>query len=156
MLNLRQFNKSEHSQSNSDVQHFSRFSISFRVPSNRLGNIGEELDHSQSERLHEDEPAITDTEEVELDTTNPESAEPVAGSSGTRCDKENDVEGIDRQSSVPVVGFSGSRRDQLNISNAPLGEVANVADIEEVHRSVTLSEQVRATSQLQSWIRTER
>ena len=150
MLNLRQFNKSEHSQSDSDAQHFSRFSVSFRVPSSLLGNIGEPLDHSQSERLHEDESATTDAEEVELDTTKLESTESVAGPSGTRWDEDSNVNGIGRQSSPPNAGFSGSRRDHWETVDVSLREVANVTDIQEVRRSVTLTEQVRAVSQLQS------
>ena len=58
MLNLRRSSGSRgESITNSEVRHFSRFSISFRVPSNLLGNIGESLDHSQSERLHDDDPS---------------------------------------------------------------------------------------------------
>ena len=56
MLNLRQINNTDNTKTNSDAQHFSRFSIDFRVPSSLLGNIGEPLDHSQSERIHEDDP----------------------------------------------------------------------------------------------------
>ncbi|EKM56299.1 uncharacterized protein PHACADRAFT_207577 [Phanerochaete carnosa HHB-10118-sp] len=54
MLNLRQLNHTA-SQSSSDPQHFSRFSVSFRVPSDLLGNIGEPLDHGQSERVEGDD-----------------------------------------------------------------------------------------------------
>ena len=55
MLNLRQPNRPEQASSTgSGARHFSRFSISFRIPSDFLGNIGESLDHGQSERLHED------------------------------------------------------------------------------------------------------
>ena len=53
MLNLRQLNNTDNAETNSDAQHFSRFSINFRVPSDLLGDIGEPLDHSQSERIHE-------------------------------------------------------------------------------------------------------
>ena len=56
MLNLRQLNNTDNTETNSDAQHFSRFSIDFRVPSSLLSNIGEPLDHSQSERIHEDDP----------------------------------------------------------------------------------------------------
>ena len=137
MLNLRQFDKSERSQSNSDHQHFSRFSVSFRVPSVLLGSIGQPLDHGQSEHLHEDEPGRrTNAEEVELDTTSLESAEPVAGPPGTRWNKERDG-GIDKRA-APVAGPSGSRRDET--IDTSLGEVADVRDIEEVRRSVTLAE----------------
>ena len=57
MLNLRQSNKSERPSSvDSRARHFSRFSVSFRMPSDFLGNIGEPLDHGQSEwRLCEDD-----------------------------------------------------------------------------------------------------
>ena len=46
MLNLRQLDRSPH-EHNSDADHLSRFSVSFRVPSDILGNIGEPLDLSQ-------------------------------------------------------------------------------------------------------------
>ena len=42
MLNLRQVNRSADTNP-SDMQHFSRFSVSFRVPSDFLGNIGESM-----------------------------------------------------------------------------------------------------------------
>lgn len=48
ILNLRQLNHTVNT--NSDAQHFSRFSVSFRVPPNFIGNIGEPLDNGQSER----------------------------------------------------------------------------------------------------------
>ena len=140
MLNLRQFNKLERSQSNSDAQHFSRLSVSFRVPSNPLGNIGELLDHSQSERLHEDEPVIANAEEVELDTTNLESAESVPRPSGTRLNEGSNAKGIYQQTSMPAADPSCSRRDEE--ADASLREIANVAYIEEVRRSVILAEQV--------------
>ena len=51
MLNLRQFNKSEHSQASSGAQRLSQLSApNFRISSGRLGNIGEPLDHGQAER----------------------------------------------------------------------------------------------------------
>lgn len=53
MLNLRQLNRTA-GESNSDARHFSRFSASFRMPSDFLGNIGEPLDHSQSDLDQED------------------------------------------------------------------------------------------------------
>ena len=56
MLNLRHSARSrEGGVTNSEVRHFSRFSINFRVPSDLLGNIGESLDYSQSERLYDDD-----------------------------------------------------------------------------------------------------
>ncbi|EKM60201.1 uncharacterized protein PHACADRAFT_246056 [Phanerochaete carnosa HHB-10118-sp] len=55
ILNLRQLgHAAEASENNSDAQRFSRFSVSFRVPSDFLGNIGETLDHGQSEQVEED------------------------------------------------------------------------------------------------------
>ena len=55
MLNLRQFNDAAGpSTTNSDVEHFSRFSVNFRVPSHLLGNIGEPLDHNQSDQWRDD------------------------------------------------------------------------------------------------------
>ncbi|GJE99591.1 hypothetical protein PsYK624_158590 [Phanerochaete sordida] len=55
MLNLRQLtHPSAHAAS--DAQHFSRFSGDVRFPSELLGNLGEPLDHSQSENVtHEDD-----------------------------------------------------------------------------------------------------
>lgn len=54
MLNLHQLNHAA-SKSNSDAQHFSRFSVSFRIPSNFLENIGEPLDHGQSKQMEEND-----------------------------------------------------------------------------------------------------
>ena len=64
-------------------QHFSRFSIQFRVSSDLLSNTGESLDHSQSERLHEDEPREHDAldEGRPRVAVDPESNGPVAGPS---------------------------------------------------------------------------
>lgn len=57
ILNLRQL---EHptSEVNSDAQHFSRFSVSFGVPSDFLGNIGEPLDHGPSEPIRDDDDEV--------------------------------------------------------------------------------------------------
>lgn len=52
ILTLRQLNHTAN-KSNSDAQHFSRFSVSFRMPSDFLGNIGEPLDHGRSERVED-------------------------------------------------------------------------------------------------------
>ncbi|GJE99246.1 hypothetical protein PsYK624_154960 [Phanerochaete sordida] len=46
MLNLRQFGQAN-TPTGTTEWHSSRFSVSFRVPSDILGNIGEPLDHSQ-------------------------------------------------------------------------------------------------------------
>ena len=54
MLNLHQLNKVGSTKTNTDAQHFLCFSVDFRAPSNFLDNIGEPLDYSQSEQLHED------------------------------------------------------------------------------------------------------
>ena len=53
MLNLRQLNHAA-DDSDSDAQHFSRFSVNFRVPSDFLENIGESLDHSRARAASED------------------------------------------------------------------------------------------------------
>lgn len=54
MLNLRQLNPTtQASENNSEAQHFSRFSMSFRTPSDFLGNIGEPLDHDQVGQMEE-------------------------------------------------------------------------------------------------------
>ena len=45
MLNLRQLSQPG-GDATSAAEHFSRFSVNFRVPSDFLGNIGEPLDHS--------------------------------------------------------------------------------------------------------------
>ncbi|EKM60270.1 uncharacterized protein PHACADRAFT_189403 [Phanerochaete carnosa HHB-10118-sp] len=52
ILNLRQLNHATGS-SNSDVKHFSRFSLHFRIPSDCLGNIGEPLEHGQPKMMLE-------------------------------------------------------------------------------------------------------
>ena len=56
MLNLRQLNKSEHTQASSALPPLSQVSVpNLRVPSGLLGNIGEPLDHEQMERyIYED------------------------------------------------------------------------------------------------------
>ena len=56
MLNLRQSGKSEQTSSaDSGSRVFSTSSIGFRVSSGLLGNIGEPLDHGQSEQFHEED-----------------------------------------------------------------------------------------------------
>ena len=99
--------------------------------------------------MREDEPAmITNAEEIELDTTTLlESAEPVARPSGTCWDEESDG-GVDRKSGALVAGPSGSRRAEKVDSS--LGDVTNVANIDEIHKGVVLAEQVRESSQLAS------
>lgn len=96
MLNLRQLNNADNTHTNSDVQHFSQFSLEFRSPSDLLGNIGEPLDHSQSERLHEDElynreAAEAVAEERPSGTEDLESVRPVAGPFGALSEDEGRV-----------------------------------------------------------------
>ncbi|EKM60225.1 uncharacterized protein PHACADRAFT_246073 [Phanerochaete carnosa HHB-10118-sp] len=56
ILNLRQHDyNAQASENNSDAQHVSRLTMSFRVPSDFLGNIGEPLDHSRSEQVDDDD-----------------------------------------------------------------------------------------------------
>ena len=93
MLNLRQLSKADNTETNSDARHVSRSSIEFKAPSNLLGNIGEPLDHSQSERLYESEHEEHDAPDegwhgagVHL-----ESAGSVAGPSGARWDDEDET-----------------------------------------------------------------
>ncbi|EKM60218.1 uncharacterized protein PHACADRAFT_189352 [Phanerochaete carnosa HHB-10118-sp] len=55
ILDLRQLNHTtEANRNNSDMQHFSRFSVSFRVPSGSLESIGQASYHGQSEQVEED------------------------------------------------------------------------------------------------------
>lgn len=49
MFNLRSLSNMNASQTDSDPQHFSRFTVpNFRVPSNFIGDIGQPLVHGQS------------------------------------------------------------------------------------------------------------
>ncbi|EKM60183.1 uncharacterized protein PHACADRAFT_246023, partial [Phanerochaete carnosa HHB-10118-sp] len=51
ILNLRQLNHTAEASDNStNAQRSSRFSVSFRMPSDFLGNIGEPLDYGESDR----------------------------------------------------------------------------------------------------------
>ena len=121
MLNLRQLNKADNTQTNSDAHHFSRFSMDFRVSSGLLGNIGEPLDHGQSERLHEDEPEdheATDDEHPR-GTRDLESAGPVAGPSGTPGVDESDAP---LGNSWLVAGPSGTRSDEASLRGATLND----------------------------------
>ena len=113
MLDLRQLNKTDSTQVNSDAQHFSRFSVEFQVPSDLLGNIGEPLDHYQSERLHEDELDNHEAaaEEQPIDARDTESAGPVAGPSGTRWEDE---ERVPLETSGLVFGPSWTLRNDSN------------------------------------------
>ena len=149
MLNLRQFNKSEVSQASSDARHFSRFSLSFRVPSNSLGNIGELLDHSQAERLHEDGDHAGDANSggPELDTTNLKHAQPASGLFETVWAKES-VGSVDRQSLPPAA--DSSRTPGGKESGTSCGGPESTAEIPEVQVSEMLGEQVRSASQLVS------
>ena len=97
MLNLRQSNKSEQASSTgSGARHFSRFSISFRMPGpDLLGNIGEPLDHDLSEQPHEDDDpetisALADSAE-EMVSSVAESPNPT----GERSGRESENRGED-------------------------------------------------------------
>ena len=146
MLNLRQFNKSEVSQACSDALHFSRFSMSFRAPPSSLGNIGEPLDHGQSERLHEDEDHTEEANmgELEFDTTDLENAKPVSSLPGTRWDNES-IANAYRQSQPPAADPSRTPEDEEN--GASHGGSDSTARISETHVSAILDEQVRSASQ---------
>ena len=113
MLNLRQLNKADNTGANSDAQHFSRFSMDFRVPSDLLGNIGEPLDYSQSERIHDDEPGEREVvvEESKANaSTNLESPGPTAGPSGARWEDE-DRAPVGIQATDTVDGLSVTQWD---------------------------------------------
>ena len=117
------------------------FSIEFRVPSDFLGNVGEPLDHNQSEQLHEDEPGEREVaaEESEASTrADLESAGPVAGPSGAHWEDGNQVpvgtagavagpsvtrwdddERVSLDVTVPNARMSGTRGDEVgNASHA--------------------------------------
>ena len=83
-------------------------------------------------------------EELELDTTNFENAEPVAGLPGTRWDKKS-VRGVDRQSQPPAA--DPSRTPNFKESGASRGGSDSTAGVSEGHMSVVLDEQVRFASQ---------
>ena len=91
MFNARQLNKTDGTETDSGAQHFLRFSVDFRTLSDLRGNISEPLIHSQSERLHEDEPSEREVAAEESEAgagTDLESAGSVAGPSGARWDDE--------------------------------------------------------------------
>ena len=162
MLNLRQLNNADNTKTNSDTQHPSRFSIDFRVPSDLLGNIGEPLDYSQSEQLHEDEPGEREVvaEESEASaSTDLESAEPVAGPSGARwededrapvCTQATDTvagSSVTRwgengraspESTVPSAATSGTRGDEVGDTSHALDYVRCADTGEEVRLSLCL------------------
>ena len=121
MLNLRQLNKADNAQTNSDAHHFSRFSMDFRVSSDLLGNIGEPLDHGQSERLHEDEPEDHEAadDEHHRGTRDLENTGPVTGPSGTPGVDEN---GAPLGTSWLVAGPSGTRSDEAGPRGATLND----------------------------------
>lgn len=80
MLNLRAFSGPGRADSGeSDAAHFSRFSISFRVPSDFLGNIGEPLGRSSHDLLSEGE----DDAATEWSTTNVDSSGSEGGTLGS-------------------------------------------------------------------------
>ena len=58
------------SSSTADAQHFSRFSVSFRVPQSILGNIGESLEYSRQDDFDRDEDETTIDEVSSVDDEN--------------------------------------------------------------------------------------
>ncbi|GJE88357.1 hypothetical protein PsYK624_044400 [Phanerochaete sordida] len=67
ILNLRQLNP-ENQTSAEILQGPSRLSFSFRMPSNLIGNIGEDLDHGQSELpLGEEEEATAEPDQANIE-----------------------------------------------------------------------------------------
>ena len=119
MLNLRQHNKANSTETNSDAQHFSRFSIDFGVRSDLLGDIGEPLDHSQSERLHEDEPGeheVTVEESEASPSADLESARSAAGPSGARWEDEDRAQAgtVDVSAGPSVAGWNDRERASLD------------------------------------------
>lgn len=136
MLNLRQLNKADSTETNSDAQHFSRFSVNFRIPSDLLGDIGELLDHSPAERLRdsEDDPGEHGASDEEWPRAGGslESAGSVVGPSGAHWDDEyqasldtlatlaiqsearaDDDEQASLQGARPGAGPSGIRGDRV-------------------------------------------
>ena len=162
MLNLRQLNNTDNTETNSDAQHFSRFSIDFRVPSDLLGNIGEPLDHSQSERLHEDDPGeheVTGERSEAATGADLESAGPVAGLSNAGALREDksrarastagaaagpsvtcsdDSKRVWIESTVPSAGTSGTRGDEVGDASHVLDYVDGEDTGEEVRLSLCL------------------
>lgn len=114
MLNLRQLNSANNAEADSDAQHLSQFSVDFRVPSNFLGNIGEPLDHGQSERSYEDGhydryAGLEKQIRVGVDLESPELA---TTPSGTLPDDEPGLVCLHSAASVAgVAGSSGSSWD---------------------------------------------
>ncbi|EKM56360.1 uncharacterized protein PHACADRAFT_207614 [Phanerochaete carnosa HHB-10118-sp] len=70
MLNLRQLGHTS-GEISSDPEPSSRLSMNFRVPSDFLGNIGEPLDYSQSEKIHEDGDITTEDQHEESTAETP-------------------------------------------------------------------------------------
>ena len=162
MLNLRQLNKTDNTETNSDAQHFSRFSIDFRVPSDLLGNIGETLDHSQSERLHEDDPderEVTAGRSEDGTGADLESAGPAAGPSQARAGWKDDGRAVTStagapagpsvtcwddsrrariESTVPNAGTSGARGDDVGDASHVPSYVGGADTGEEVRLSLRL------------------
>ena len=121
MLNLRQLNKADNTQTTSDAHHFSRFSMDFRVSSDVLGNIGESLDHGQSERQHEDEP---EDHEAAADHEQPGGARDlennglVGGPSGPRWVDESNSGPLETSRLVAGPSASETRSDEANLRGA--------------------------------------
>ena len=87
MLNLRRFNGTSDTESSSEPPRFSNFSIGFRVPTDLLGNIGQPLDHGDSDTTDDygcwaDAAAAGESSGTEVPT---EYSGPTSESSGTYC-----------------------------------------------------------------------
>lgn len=97
MLNLRRSNKSEQSSfAGSDVKSLSRFSVTLRIPSDLLGNIGEALDHKHSKQLpddvHADGISVMGSDAPETPPFMPKGySTPGEGSATTLGDPKNDL-----------------------------------------------------------------
>ncbi|EKM56378.1 uncharacterized protein PHACADRAFT_207631 [Phanerochaete carnosa HHB-10118-sp] len=108
MLNLRQLNRTA-GENNSDARHFSRFSASFRMPPDFLGNIGEPLDHSQSDRVIDDGSDIPEGSQDSLE----ESSAERAGTSRARRDQSTEA-GI-----PPVLHPSERANEESSFTSSP-------------------------------------
>ena len=103
MLNLRQLNKADSTETNSDVLHFSRFSVDFRVPPDLL-------DHGPSGRPHEDDPGLHDAPDEGWPRAGDslQSAGPATGPPGAHAD---DGDGVSLDTLATFPGQSGTRWD---------------------------------------------
>ncbi|EKM56302.1 uncharacterized protein PHACADRAFT_253360 [Phanerochaete carnosa HHB-10118-sp] len=113
MLNLRQLDYAT-SESNSDAQQVSRFSVSFRVPSDFLGNIGEPLEYGQSERVEDNDNDGSSAAEESWDGLEGGSFTHLPGPSFTRRDNPMEsgadlmLQAAERASEGGIVGSSAN------------------------------------------------